>query len=280
MQKLQQFFTTKVLLIIAAIALVSIPVIFFATRQRASDQTADETPTRKKKVTKPVNEIPVEERPYVIMSPTNGREIDVTVKKVNKDASELEFLAEYQYGTSLGGNENAIDIAEGLPATGEFALYSRSAGGKTSYEEDVKGGTLTLKFATPNDYWLKQDWAYYDRVNPKSSTQESDLESRDGKFVIEPASQTGIRYVIIYNSPGYPDDLPGTALSDLYTFQFAGNTSAVTAKVTIETTEAGEGIIYAWDGDQWEELETDISGTTATAEGAIAEAYIVIGIKN
>lgn len=276
-KKSANFLSPKLLAIGALILVViAVPVFIFARREKPAEQNTEDQPTKKKKVSRPVNEIPVEERPYVLMTPTQGREIDVTVKTVNKEANELEFLAEYQYGTSLGGNENAFDLTKGLPATKQFALYSRSAGGKTSYEEDVKGGTLTLKFANPNDYWLKQDWAYYDRVNAKSSTKTSSLQSRDEKFELDLGSTTGLSYVIIYNSPGYPKSLPGTAQSDLYTFQYAGSLRAATAEVSIEMNGEGSGTIYHWDGSEWQEAETSVSGTTATARVPVAEAYIVV----
>lgn len=269
---------TKIIIAVVIIAVIAIPAVIFATRQKSAGDNpeASQSPVKKKKVSKPVNEIPVSERPYVFMTPTLNREIDVTITKINKEATELEFLAEYQYETSLGGNENSFDLEQGLPATKQFALYSRSAGGKTSYEEDVKGGTLTLKFANPNEYWLKQDWSYYDRVNAKSSSKTSDLKSQDGKFLIEGTGLSSLKYAIIYNSPGYPAELPGTAMSDLYTFQYAGSTSAKTATVSIETLEQGSGTIYAWDGSDWQLAETTTSGNTSTADVPLAEAYIVI----
>lgn len=264
----------NIIIAVLLIAGILIPTIIFVTRKQSSTDNpqASQSPVKKKKVTKPVNEIPVSERPYVLVSPTLNREVDVTIKSLNKEANELEFLAEYQYGTSLGGNENAFDLTKGIPATKQFALYSRSAGGKTSYEEDVKGGTLTLKFANPNDYWLKQDWTYYDRANSKSTTAKSDLKSRDEKFMISGKGLESLKYVIIYNAPGYPKELPGTAGSDLYTFQSAGGTSVKTVTVSIE----GSGTIYSWDGSDWQEAKTASTGGTSTAEAPLAEAYIVI----
>lgn len=256
-----------------AVLLLLIPVVVFAvTRQKPAEQP--EETTKKKKITKPVNVIPYEERPYVVMSPTGGREVDVTIYSLPKPAESVEYLAEYQFGTSLGGNEQFIDLGKGLPATKQFALYSRSAGGKTSYEEDVKGGTLRLDFEGADGYSLEQDWKYYDRVNPKSTTLESELVSSDGNFAVED-ELTGSRYVIIYNSPGAPDELPGQRASEVYTFQTAGALPS-SFDISITMSAAGEGTIYGYDGQSWEEFETTVSGTTATATVTPMDAYVVI----
>lgn len=259
--------------------LFSLTILTFSTlflsacRRKAAEP--EPTPVAKKKVSKPLNAIPVEERPYVVMSPTASREIEVTVHRVPKAAESVEFLAEYQFGTSLGGNENLIELSD-LPATKQFALYSRSAGGKTSFEEDVKGGSLQLMFQGADEYWLKQEWNYYDRVNAKSTTKDAALTSRDGKFSITGASLKPLRYVIIYNSPGYPAELPGNAASELYTVQAAGTPSSGDIEVKLRMNQAGDGTVYGWDGTEWIQLVSNITGSQATATGPLMESYIVI----
>lgn len=250
--------------------------VFGATLSACKKKTTEPTQqtTTKKKVSKPINEIPVADRPYVVMSPTTNREVEVTIGRVPKTAEEAEFLAEYQFGTSLGGNENAFDLKKGLPATKQFALYSRSAGGKTSYEEDVKGGTLQLMFAGTNEYWLKQDWTYFDRTNAKSSTKTASIQSKDGNFNIDGTGLKTVKYAIVYNSPGYPTEFSGTAKSEVYTMQFAGTTSG-DYSVSIKT-DSTSGMIYGWDGKELIKMNTTIKNGVATAEGELAEAYVVI----
>jgi hypothetical protein len=273
MKKNKQYF------IIGGVVLLVLVVlgagVFAFSRKGSSSAEPTPTPT-KKRVQKPVNQIPFEERPYVVMAPTANREVDVTIKTLPKAASSAEYLAEYQYGTSLGGNEQLIDLSKGVPATKQFALYSRSAGGKTSYEEDVKGGTLTLNFSGENEYALKQDWAYFDRINPKSTTRTVPLKSTDEKFEVSLDSTTKFNYVIIYNSPGAPDALSGKRLSEVYTFQASSSLAGKTADVSIEMTEAGAGKLYGWDGSSWTELESTTTDNTITGTGVeLMEAYVV-----
>lgn len=263
---MKRFSRLFLLLIVILVAGVSLS----ACRKKQAEQPAEQQP-QKKKISKPINEIPVGERPYVVMAPTITREIDVTVKRVVKEASKLEYLAEYQYGTSLGGNENFIDLSNGLPATRQFALYSRSAGGKTSYEEDVQGGTLQLMFSEPNEYWLKQEWRYFD-----NKAKDTKFSSKDAKFQIEAKGFEALRYVIVYNSPGYPAEIEGRALSDVYTFQYAGSKITKTANLKMRMNEEGQGTIMGWNGEEWKEFKTTVSGKEATAQVDLLEAYVVV----
>ncbi len=243
-------------------------------KKKTTDAAPTPTPA-KKKISKPVNQISYEERPYVVMVPTLNREVDVIIKTLPKAADGVDYLSEYQHETSLGGNEQFIDLKKGLPATKQFSLYSRSAGGKTSYEEDVRGGTLTLNFTGQNEYTLKQDWAYYDRVNAKSSTKTKALRSQDGHFEISIDPSNKISYVIIYNSPGSPMPMNGKRLSEVYT---VATSNAVTKKVdiTIELPEQGTGKLYGWDGKAWTQLESSVSGNAVKGtQVPFLEAYVV-----
>ncbi len=253
--------------------------VFAFVKTRNASPTVEPTPKPKKKISKPINEIPYEQRPYVFMTPTVGREIEVTVATLPKPADAVEVEPEYQYGTTLGGSTLLIDLSDGLPATKEFALYSRSAGGKTSYEEDVKGGTLRLMFQGDDEYWLEQEWNYFDRINAKSSTQESDITSRDDVFEISGSSLRSARYVIIYNSPGLPNEFSSgqERLSEVYAVQMAGVSNATDVSVSFELDEANDSAqILGWDGTNWEKLETEVSDTIISATSDLMEAYVVV----
>lgn len=238
---------------------------------KKKDSSANATPTPiKKKVAKPVNLIPFEERPYVVMAPTLAREVDVTVKALPKAADGIDYLAEYQHGTSLGGNEQFIDLKKGLPATKQFALYSRSAGGKTSYEEDVKGGSLTLDFDGANSYSLKQDWKYID-----NQTKLTDFAMDDGKFTVSSPELKTVRYGILYNSPGTPGAIKGKRLSEVYTFQGTSSLTGKKADISITLSEQGKGTIYGWTGTEWKSFTTTMDGNNAKAKVDFLEAYVV-----
>lgn len=266
MKKFAPFIGVGVVIVVALIGIG----VFAMSKKNGSGAAPTPTPT-KKKVSKPVNQIPYEERPYVVMAPTVGREVDVTVVTVPKPADSVEYLAEYQYGTSLGGNEQFIDLKKGLPGTKEFALYSRSAGGKTSYEEDVMGGTLRLDFSGQNDYSLEQEWKYIDNKN-----KDTTFTTKDEKFSVSSKDLASVRYAILYNSPGLPAALEGTKVSEVFTYK---GTSIPTSKkfdISIETTGNGEVSIMGWDGKAWKSYPAELNSGKATANVDVLEAYVVV----
>lgn len=258
-------------ILIGVIVLVLVGGVAAFAVKKSMGGNAKPTPTpTKKKITKPVNVIPFEERPYVVMAPTTGREVDVTVKVMPKAADSVDYLAEYQYGTSLGGNEQFIDLKKGLPAVKQFALYSRSAGGKTSYEEDVKGGTLTMNFSGGNEYAVKQDWKYIDN---KEKLTEFTMD--EDKFTVSSPDLKNVRYAILYNAPGAPKAVTGKRLSEVYTFQGTSSLTGKTLDISIMTTEAGTGTIYGWTGSEWKSFTTTMDGNKASAKVDALEAYVV-----
>ena len=264
-------FAPHILIGLAVLVVVIVGIVVFTVGKK-NNTNANVTPTpTKKKVSKPVNQIPFEERPYVLMAPSAGREVDVNVIKIPKAADSVEYLAEYQFGTSLGGNEQFIDLQKGEHSK-QFALYSRSAGGKTSYEEDVQGGTLRLDFAGQNAYSLQQEWKYIDNKNKQTT-----FASKDGKFSVASKDLGTIRYGIIYNSPGLPEDIEGNRISEVYTLAFSAPSAVKKAEVTIVTTTgATDATIMGWTGKEWRTYEASMNGNTATASVDFNEAYVVV----
>lgn len=242
-------------------------LVLTGCRKKQPEQPQAEAP--KKKIQKPVNVLPYEQRPYVLVAPTISREVVVTVNTLPKPADSVEYLAEYQYGTTLGGNEQSIPLST-LPASKEFALYSRSAGGKTSYEEDVQGGTLTLTFISDDEYVLKQDWNYID-----NKIKTDTFSSRDNKFTLQAPELKNVRYGIVYNSPGLPAPITGKRVSEVYTFATTGG-SAKTPVVTIQMANSAQGTILGWDGKTWKEFNTQIEGDKASATVQLMQAYVVV----
>lgn len=236
----------------------------------SNKQTKTEETSKKQKVEEPLNVIPVAERPVVQISPVaDGRNIQIIVKAVKKAADTLEYELEYQAGTLLQGIFGALDIGT-LPSQVTELLGSCSAGGKCSYHEDVKGGTLLLRFSGEENYALKQDWKYID-----NKAGETAFSSKDAKFQIESDGLKRQRYLVIYNSPGYPEGLEGTPVSDPYSFAVSATLQG-SATLTMRAGEDAQAKIMGWDGKTWH----DFGGTTeekmVTAEVDLMELYILV----
>lgn len=217
-------------------------------------QTASTSPTPVPTLPpEPVNIIPLNERPFAHISPTeDGRNIILTVESLNKPAESAEYEIEYQAGTILQGFGGSLEI-DPLPATVKQMLGSCSAGGKCSYDEDVKGGQLTLRFEGSDRYAVRGDWTFT-KIDPKSDL----ISSRDGRFGLVGAGSKA-KYGIVFQSPGLPAPAPAAALSNVYAVGVSGTVSN-NLKVSIRLNEAATSARLAvWDGKAWSLLPGQVS---------------------
>lgn len=257
----------KILLPVVVVLLLVVGIGgYFLTR--GSDAPAEDAGKQKKKVEEPVNVIPVAERPYVQISPVaDGRNVEVIVKALNKPATSVEYELEYQSGTLLQGAFGLIELSQ-LPAKETILLGSCSAGGKCSYHEDVKGGTLKLTFDGAERYAVKSDWRYFE-----NKAKETAFASKDAKFQIESDELAAQPYVIVYNSPGYPEGVENV-VSESYSLAVS-RTLDGTATLTIRAEQEGNLQIMGWDGSEWHEFESTVDGKMVSAEVELMEMYVV-----
>jgi hypothetical protein len=241
-------------------------------RNRSADSNVSET-ERRQKITLPTNEIPVKERPYIAIRPlADGRNLEIYLHDLKKDASEVEYELEYQAGTLLQGAFGSLEIDD-LPSSTRVLLGSCSAGGACTYHEDVRGGTLLTRYTGGDEpYALKSDWKYID-----NSDRETAFSSKDAKFQLESASLARQGYLIIFNAPGVPDpeNLPGEIVSEIYSLATSGSFSGE-GDLTIRANEEGELKIAAWDGSEWTTYEGKVDDKMITATVDLAELYVVV----
>lgn len=236
---------------------------------------SEQTTKQKNKVAEQINVIPVEERPYVQIAPlADGHNIMLLVKSVKKTANKAEYELEYQSGTLLQGAFGDLDLAS-VPAQEQVLLGSCSAGGKCSYHEDVQGGKLLLRMMNGEDkYVLKSDWRYFDNKD-----KETAVGSKDAKFQLTSPDLAKQRYVVVYNTPGYPEGLVGTPVSDIYSLAVSSELKGA-GDISVRVTDATEGSalkLMGWDGNAWQEIASTVADKTVSAKGAaLMELYVVV----
>ncbi|PIR59102.1 MAG: hypothetical protein COU69_01785 [Candidatus Pacebacteria bacterium CG10_big_fil_rev_8_21_14_0_10_56_10] len=255
-------------LIILVVMLAGAAGAFFFLKNRAPQLSAEQ-PAEKRRVVEPENDIELAERPYVKIEPVDGRNVSINIVVVNKPARQVEYELEYQAGSLLQGAFGLIKL-DTLPVAEQILLGSCSAGGACTFHQDVRGGTLLLRFDGAEPYVLKQDWRYID-----NATRDNQVSSRDAKFQLDSNDLSQQRYLIVYNSPGLPAPLPaGQVVSDLYALTSSGSLRGQ-GELTIRAQEAGDLTIYGWDGTDWQAFETSSDGKAGTARVELVELYAV-----
>lgn len=223
----------------------------------------------------PVNTIPVEERPFVTLSPDDsGRNLFFRVDGAG-EIGEVEYELVYNATGKQEGVFGRLDLEiETQPIEKKLLLGSQSAGGKITYHEGVTGGSLTLTTAETK---LKEQWNFlrFDSKDPVFS-------SSDGRFAatLEPKELKDNQVVIIMKSFGYPAEIPEgqQVVAGPYTLQ---TPAKLKKPATIELKlPAGEHVsptMLGYDGTKWVELKTQVEGDTLTADST---ATVFVAVTN
>jgi len=260
------------IVLLVGITLGLVGFFILQSNKKDSDSNTTQQPA-KKKISEPVNQISVDERPYLKLLPkADGRNIEIVAIEVKKPATAMEFELEYQAGTLLQGAFGQIEI-DSLPASTQIMFGSCSAGGACTYHTDIKSGSLLARFDGTERYALKQDWRYFDNTSKATS-----IASKDAKFQLESSALASVRFGIVYNTPGYPgtsNELGGSLVSEVYSLT-ASSTLKGSGTLSIRANEEGNLTIIGFNGSTWQKFETTTDGKTATATVELMEAYGVI----
>ncbi len=236
--------------------------------KKINQENINASPTPKKITDKP-NTTPVTENPYVKLNPlSDGRNIEIIIANLKQSATEVDYELEYQAGSLLQGAFGMIQL-DTLPAKEKILFGSCSSGGRCTYHENVKGGTLALKFRGETNSTFKTDWKYIDNLK-----KETEFSSQDGKFQITSDALKTNRFFTIYNTPGYPVNQNYNVVSEIYNLSVVANNKDK-AQLTIRANTEGELKIVGYDGANFKEYETKVDGKMASAEVDLMELYFV-----
>lgn len=269
----------QIIIIGIVLALLATAVaVTLAIRARGGEEEVVEEPTRRR-ISEPVNVIPVSERPYVSILPIpDNNHLTIRIFEVNKPATEADYVLEYQSGSSLKGAEGLIDVGD-LPASEQIFLGTCSAGGACTYDRDITGGNLLLRFTGDESYAVKTNWRYIENTD-----RSDEIASWDAKFQLQSDSIATARYLVVFNSPGIPPGLEALMedgqepelIADHYALSASSNLNG-TAEVMIRTEQESEtATVVGYNGSDWISFETEVDGKEVRAEVEFVELYTVI----
>lgn len=144
-----------------------------------------------------VNELALAERPFTVLVPHATNKVFTFVSLNADKAKAATFDLEYQSGDLLKGARATLETPIVSPYIKAVILGSCSTGGKCSFDQDLKSGTMKLKlnFAGQNvTHVLKGDFVFI--------TGQNNLP--DGKVIFTPSKATIKDNLILLNSFGLP----------------------------------------------------------------------------
>lgn len=233
------------------------------------------TPPVEEEVDLPINTIPIEQRPFITLSPDeSGRSLDLYVAGAPTEG-ELEYELVYQTVEVQEGVFGRLDLeTEKQPVVKSLLLGSKSAGGKVTYHEGVSGGTVTVTYGSTR---LKESFNYL-KFDPKDPT----LLSTDGRFVAtltKTSLKEGAR-VLTMKTFGYQKvGLPANAkiLAGPYHIAYAtAPKGEIGIEIKLPAGEHTNPTIYGWDGKSWTKLATKLSKDSLTTTSSL-NSFLAIG---
>ncbi len=241
---------------------------------RSAQKSAVSPTPRARKVDVNVNLEPMENRPVVSLTPrADGRAVTLTVTEMKKQAKDLEYEIEYASGELMQGAFGSFDDLSKVPQKTEVLFGSCSSGGKCTYNENVTGGSLTLRFGSP-DFTLKSEWSYTsDMSSAKTHT------SRDGKLVIDFGSaKLAKKPLLIHTASGFPGKLSSSVIAGPYmitTSEQLSTPASVSLRLPLDATD---GTLLAFDGKTWTEVKAKLTEKTfMIPASALSQGYVVVG---
>lgn len=260
------------LVVIIGIVIAIIAGAFFIKNRTPQTTTAPV----EEEVDLPINTIPIEERPFITLSPDeSGRSLDLYVSGAPTEG-ELEYELVYQTVEVQEGVFGRLDLKnEKQPVIKSLLLGSKSAGGKVTYHEGVTGGTVTVTYGSTR---LKESFSFL-KFDPKDPT----LLSTDGRFVAtlgKTALKEGTRALTMktfgYNKAGLPAQ-NAKLLAGPYHIAYATSPKGdITVEVKLPAGEHTNPTLYGWDGKSWVKLVTKLNKDSLTAISPMS-AFLAVG---
>lgn len=201
-----------------------------------------------------VKDLPVEERPFVSLTPrADGHEFHLTISNIPSGTESVEYELVYKVASGVTQGVPGTVKLPGKSSIERDLLLGTCSSGKCRYDEGVEKGTFTLRLRDEDGKLItKLETEFHLQQDGKS------LTSADGKFSIAATGLGKSTFYLTMNTFGLPGKAPGKVVAGPYG-TFTKGATKVSGTVTLD----GSGTLYGWDGRKWVEL----SGGTASFLG-------------
>lgn len=209
---------------------------------------------------KTASEVPLEERPYVSLTPrADGRELTLNITNI-QNATSLEYELSYLSNDLSRGVIGSVDLKSETSLTRQLLLGSCSKN-TCKYDENVTEGNLTLRF---------RGAAGTEKFTADFHLQKggTELSSLDGYFKAQAKLPAGT-YFITMSTIGLPSPIEGTILGQPYGI-FTSGSQTLKPTTAVNLTPAGQTTgfqVYFWDGKTWLMKTTNIIGVFVAVAG-------------
>lgn len=257
-------------LIPGLIILIVIGVFIFKNPKKAPP-----TPAGTARQVEQINQISIQDRPFVTLTPrADGKEVTLSLDQV-KNASKVEYELEYQTESLIQGVFGNIDFTQETPPVSKNLLFGSCSKGKCRYDEGIVGGSLTLRFEGGSQpYALKADFNLQNMFD-----RQGIFISKDAKATLD-VGKSGLAnatYLIVAGTMGLPSPVDGEILAGPYAFLAASSPALTKATVTIQIKDDLTGAkLMFWNGKAYTELKATVGDGKISAPATTLGTFVVV----
>lgn len=261
----------KIILIILAVLVLLSGFIYWLLRPQFQNKPKKGFPeasqTSKKSI--PVNTLPLEQRPYIVLEPKStvepqslGHWVTMTIDRVG-EFEKVEYEFEYTTGTMIQGGMGRLDFSQERPPVAKEIAFGSASKGKYKYDEGINKGQFTFHFSKGSEESaLKTDF----RLETKA-VNGGIFRTADDKARLE-TGKTDLKdndYLIVASTLGLPQTIQGKIVVGPYGFYADSARKLTSSKIIFSKINQDNSVILFWNGQTWDELETEVVDDEASA---------------
>lgn len=191
-------------------------------------------------------EVPLEERPYVVLIPrADGREFTMEISNI-KDAKTIEYELVYLSQGLSRGVVGAVDLA-GETKISRKLLLGTCSRNVCKYDEGIEEGTLTLRLRGPEGT-RKFSADFYLQKGTKELTTVDEKFKFIGKLPVT-------TYYLTMSTIGLPGPIEGEVVGGPYGIFTSGTATIKGGQISFGGLNS-LAKIYSWTGKNWQQMKT------------------------
>ena len=227
---------TVIFIVVIAVLLIFVGAIFLLRGKRKTETSSENQQNQQTTL-----ETPLEDRPYVSLTPrADGKEFTLDITRI-KNTQTIEYELVYESQGLSRGVIGSVDLKNEDKVQRKLLLGSCSKD-VCKYDEGVEKGTLTLRFRGSDgsrkftsDFRLQQGG--------------KELSSMDEKFKLIGKFSAGTFYLTM-STIGLPEKIEGKVIGGPYGVFTAGSSVVKNSVLTMTLSETPtEAKLFLWDGE-------------------------------
>jgi len=259
------------LVVCLVLALIGAGVFFVLKGKRAKSIEISQEESGSK--TELINDLPLEERPYVALIPSNdGHWVTLKIEKVIPGA-EVEYEIIYEM-TAEGGqrlNQGVIGhgFAQGTSFNSGKRLFGSESAGKYKFDQEVEGKKIVLRFRV-------DDLVYKYETEWRLVHGEDEIKSADGLFSLK-GNFSPTAFYLVLKTAGLPEPLAGEVVAGPYGVFTAAGETVKNAQASLVLKETNSSVKFYQGGTKgWEELKAEIKDGKILAKTENVAVFVAV----